>query len=241
MTLPTLLLSLIIIWVTAKLLGEVAERFKLPAVLGEILAGAIVGSHALGLIPQHEFLQLLAEIGVIVLLFEIGLQTDLLGLLRVGPKSLVVALVGIALPMASGYLLGIVFHLSFNAALLIGAALSATSIAISSRTLSDLGALESEEGRIVLGAAVLDDVLGLVILGVVVAVASGQAATPLFVGLTTLRAQLDELEAEVGLLTATDPGEDSLTTAELRTLQFLPTHLSMREVGERLYVSRNTV
>jgi len=198
MTLQTLLISLIVIWVSAKLLGELAERLKLPAVLGEILAGAIVGSHALGLVPQHEFLQLLAEVGVIVLLFEVGLQTDLIGLLRVGPKSLVVALVGVALPMASGYLLGLVFHLSFSAALLVGAALSATSIAISSRTLSDLGALESEEGRIVLGAAVLDDVLGLMILSVVVAVVSGQAATPLFIGMTTLRAVLFIVVALVG-------------------------------------------
>ena len=139
MQIQSLLLSLIAIWVSAKLLGQLAERLRLPSVLGELLAGVIIGPHALGLISDGEFIRLLAQIGVILLLFEIGLETDLIGLLRVGPKSLSVAVLGIAAPLSGGYLLGRLFHLPFQAALLMGAALSSTSIALSTRTLADLG------------------------------------------------------------------------------------------------------
>jgi Kef-type K+ transport system membrane component KefB len=190
MQVEELLVSLIVIWVAAKALGQLAERLGQPAVLGELVGGVLVGKHVLGLVPDHEFIHLLAQIGVILLLFEIGLETDLIGLLRVGPKAGAVALVGMVLPMAGGYGIALLFSLGYQAAILLGAALSATSIAIAARTLSDLGESGSEEGRIAIGAAVLDDVLGIVILGVVAALVQGASVSVGFIALATAKAVL---------------------------------------------------
>ena len=190
MELNELLLSLVVIWVAAKAGGQLAERCRQPAVLGELLGGVVVGRHVLGLVPEHEFLTLLAHIAIIILLFEVGLETDLFGLLRVGPRSVTVALVGMVLPLAGGYAVARGVGLDGHAALVIGAALSATSIAITTRTLSDLKESGSEEGRIILGAAVLDDVLALVILGIVTQLALEGSVTIAFAGIATAKALL---------------------------------------------------
>lgn len=183
------LLTLAGILVAAKLLGELAERIGQPAVLGELLAGVLLGSSALGLIPASgpvaDVITILAELGVLVLLFEIGLETDLREMRRVGGSAVAVASVGVVLPFLAGYLywshvphgMGDPSTLS-TAAVFIGAALTATSVGITARVLSDLTQLGSTEGRIIIGAAVIDDVLGLVILTVVSGIAAGGAVSP---------------------------------------------------------------
>lgn len=157
----------------AKLFGELVERLGQPAVLGELLAGVLLGPSVLGWVPLSDGMLLLAEIGVILLLFEVGLETDAGELLRVGVPALSVALAGMVLPFAGGFLLARAMGESTLTAVFVGAALTATSIGITARVLSDLGVLETREGRIILGAAVVDDVLGLVVLAVVSQMGSG--------------------------------------------------------------------
>jgi Kef-type K+ transport system membrane component KefB len=170
--------------VAAKLLGEVAERVGQPAVLGELVAGVLLGGSVLGVVPTEgvsgELIRLLAELGLLLLLFEIGLEVDLRELFRVGPASLAVAIVGVVVPFALGYLFwAYVFATPAVGvdrgvvAILIGATLTATSVGITARVLSDLGAMSTAEAKIIIGAAVIDDVLGLVILTVVSGVATG--------------------------------------------------------------------
>jgi Kef-type K+ transport system membrane component KefB len=151
----------------AKLFGELAERIGQPSVLGELLAGVILGPSVLGLVPLSEGIFLLAEIGVVLLLFEVGLETDLEELLSVGGRALVVALAGMVLPFAGGYALTRALGYEALTAIFVGAALTATSIGITARVLSELSALKTREGQIILGAAVIDDVLGLVVLAIV--------------------------------------------------------------------------
>ena len=169
-----LLTALVAIFVATKILGELAQRLGQPAVLGELLAGVLLGGSALGIVdPANPVITVLAEIGVIVLLFETGLHTELRSLLSVGSEATTVALAGVVIPFALGYASALAFGLGHLPALVAGAALCATSVGISARVLSDLGRLESAEGRVVLGAAVLDDIVGLVILAVVADVVSG--------------------------------------------------------------------
>lgn len=151
----------------AKLLGELAHRFGQPSVLGELVAGVVLGPSVLGLLPLSASILLIAEIGVVLLLFEVGLDTDLEELLRVGYPAMTVALVGMALPLAGGFLVAKAAGYSSLTSLFAGAALTATSISITARVLSELNALTTREGRIILGAAVVDDVLGLILLAVV--------------------------------------------------------------------------
>jgi Kef-type K+ transport system membrane component KefB len=181
-------LVLAAILVAAKLFGELAERIGQPAVLGELLAGVLLGGSVLGIVPaggvEAELIHVLAELGVLLLLFEIGLETDLREMFRVGTASLAVATVGIVLPFAFGYLFWrYAPHPTsgsgdlVTAAIFIGATLTATSVGITARVLSDLGRMNTPEARIVIGAAVIDDVLGLVILSVVTGLAAGAAVT----------------------------------------------------------------
>jgi len=183
-----LLLGLVIVWLAAKLAGEGMERLGQTAVLGELLAGVIIGPGALGLVRESEILHALAEIGVIILLFEIGLESDLGELLRAGLQSTVVALIGIACPFALGYGLAIWWGKPALVAVFIGATLTATSVGITARVLSDLGRLQEAASRVVLGAAVLDDILGLVILAVVTGLVQTGAFSPITVGLILAKA-----------------------------------------------------
>ena len=166
--------ALVALLVGTKLLGELAQRVGQPAVLGELLAGVLLGGSVLGLVdPSDAVLHALSELGVLVLLFEIGLHTDVRSLAKVGGAAVAVAVAGVVLPCALGYWAAVALGLPPLAAVVAAAALSATSIGISARVLSDLGQLETPEGQVVLGAAVLDDVIGLVILSVVGAAAAG--------------------------------------------------------------------
>ena len=159
--------DLAVILIVAKLAAELFERIKVPAVLGEIIAGIVIGPSMLGLIDPSDAMRVLAEIGVIILLAEVGLEMDLTELRRVGKASMLVAIIGVVVPMSSGVLAGSILGESLNASLFLGAALAATSVGITARVFGDLKALSSTEARIVLGAAVADDVFGLIILTVV--------------------------------------------------------------------------
>src|SRR5438132_4902689 len=165
--LGTFLLAFAVALLGAKLFGELAEHIGQPAVLGELAVGILLGPSLLGLVPLTAGILLVAEIGVLLLLFEVGLATDLEELLRVGAAATVVAVVGMALPFAGGYLVTRAAGFPTLTAVFVGAALTATSIGITSRVLSEIGMIATREGRIILGAAVADDVLGLVILAVV--------------------------------------------------------------------------
>jgi len=161
------LLDLTIILLVAKIAAEISDRIHVPAVIGEIAAGIIIGPSVLGLVSGSDMLFVLAEFGVIFLLIQVGLETDVAELRSVGRASMLVAIIGVALPMALGIGAGFVIGESTNTALFIGAALTATSIGITARVFGDLRALATVEARTVLGAAVVDDVLGLIILTVV--------------------------------------------------------------------------
>jgi Kef-type K+ transport system membrane component KefB len=152
----------------AKLAAEVAERVGVPAVVGEILAGVLVGPSALGLVQGDDVLRVLGELGVLLLLLQVGLEMDLAELGAVGRASLTVAVVGVVVPMVGGIGVGLALNMTGKEALFVGAALTATSVGITARVFGDLRALATVEARTVLGAAVADDVLGLVILTVVV-------------------------------------------------------------------------
>jgi Kef-type K+ transport system membrane component KefB len=167
------LLDLAVILVASRLAAEGAERFRQPAVLGEIILGVLIGPSVLGLVRGSQALDLLGEIGVILLLFEVGREMDLVELRRVGGASLRVAFIGVAVPMALGYLVLRGLSIHGHAALFLAAGITATSVGITARVFGDLRALATAEARIVLGAAVADDIIGLLVLTVVVKLATG--------------------------------------------------------------------
>lgn len=185
MTVAQFLVALIAIFAAAKLFGELAERIGQPAVLGEMIGGIVVGVSGLHLVDAHDpVLHILSELGVILLLFLIGLETDLRRLLSVGGASASVALVGVVVPFAAGYGVGWLLDYPTTVAIFLGAALTATSVGITARVLSDLGHLKSDESQVILGAAVVDDIVGLILLTVVSALAAGERLT--VVGVTKI-------------------------------------------------------
>jgi Na+:H+ antiporter len=162
-----LLLGLALVWLAAKAMGEAMERIGQTAVLGELLAGVVIGPGVLGLVHESAALHALAELGVLILLFEVGLESDLGGLLRAGLQATLVAAVGVVVPFAAGY--AVMYWLGYDplVAVFVGATLTATSVGITARVLADLGRLQDAAAKVVLGAAVVDDILGLIILAVV--------------------------------------------------------------------------
>jgi Kef-type K+ transport system membrane component KefB len=158
-------LDLVIILAAARVLAEVAVRLQIPSVIGELMAGVLLGPSLLGWIQPVDAIRLLAEIGITLLLFEVGLETDVGRLVKSGVKSLVVAAAGFVLPFVLGFALSYWgFGFSLLVSLFVGGTLTATSIGITVRVLTDLRRQQSAEGQVVLGAAVLDDVLGVVLL-----------------------------------------------------------------------------
>lgn len=169
MPVSEILLDILIVLVAAKVAAEVAERIGVPAVVGEILAGIVIGPSLLGLVGRSDnVLRTLGEIGVILLLLDVGMEMDLGELAKVGRASLSVATIGVVAPILLGLGAMQVLGDGFNTSLFIGAALTATSVGITARVFGDLHAFGSIEARVVLGAAVADDVMGLVVLTVVV-------------------------------------------------------------------------
>ena len=170
----TFFLYLLAILLTARLMAELAVRLKSPAVIGELVAGVVLGPSILGWLEPNEVLKLLAEIGIILLLFEVGLETDIKRLVNTGKKSFIVAIGGFFVPFALGFSLSYwMFELSLLVSLFIGGTLTATSIGITIRVLSDLKRQHNKEGQIVLGAAVLDDILGVVLLALLYEFSTG--------------------------------------------------------------------
>jgi len=170
-----LLLYLVAILVAAKLMGHLAILLGQPAVLGELLAGVLLGNLYLGGVHGFEAIatdpgvDLFARIGVVVLLFEVGLESTIRDILRVGLSSFLVALLGVAAPFALGWLVGawLVPGQPWQTHAFLGATLCATSVGITARVLQDIGKSRGKEARIILGAAVVDDVLGLIILAAI--------------------------------------------------------------------------
>ncbi|OKH20997.1 sodium:proton antiporter [Hydrococcus rivularis NIES-593] len=200
------LLSLVVIYIASKLGGELSRMLDFPPVLGELIAGVVIGASALHLVvfpesgaiasdsvivsilkfidnlspetltsifqSQSEVISVLAELGVIILLFEIGLESDIRELQKVGYQATIVACVGVAVPFGAGTAgLMLLFHVPAIPAIFAGAALTATSIGITSKVLSEIGQLKSKEGQIIVGAAVIDDILGIIVLAVVASLA----------------------------------------------------------------------
>ncbi|HEX7810158.1 MAG TPA: cation:proton antiporter, partial [Thermoanaerobaculia bacterium] len=189
MSIASFLLALIAIFVAAKLFGEIAERLGQPAVLGELVGGVIVGVSGLHLVDPHDVtIHLLSELGVILLLFLIGLETDLRKLMQVGGSASAVAVVGVALPLIGGFLFGEFLGYTTMVSLFLGASLTATSVGITARVLSDLGHLQDDESQVILGAAVVDDIIGLVLLTLVGTLAQGGELTVLGVSRIVLTA-----------------------------------------------------
>jgi Kef-type K+ transport system membrane component KefB len=168
----SILLDILIVLVAAKLAAEIAERVGFPPVVAEILAGVVIGPSVFDLVGTNQTLRVLGEIGVILLLLQVGMEMDMRELGAVGRASVSVAVVGVVVPMLGGFGVSELFGYDAKTALFLGAALAATSVGITARVFSDLRALASVEARTVLGAAVADDVLGLVILTVVVRIVS---------------------------------------------------------------------
>lgn len=178
------LLELIVILLAAKLGGDVFERFKAPAVLGELIVGIILGNlHLIGVdvfepFKHHVVLEVLAEIGVIILLFEVGLESTVREMMQVGVAAFMVAVFGVVAPFFLGWGVAIYFlpEASVYVHVFIGATLTATSVGITARVLQDIGKINTREAKIILGAAVIDDILGLVILAVVTGIIGAAAS-----------------------------------------------------------------
>jgi Kef-type K+ transport system membrane component KefB len=168
-----ILLSLFVVFAAAQIGAEIAQRLKLPGVVGEIAAGCVVGPSVLGWVVPNEALDVLAEIGVILLLFSVGLETRIADLKRVGASALLVGVLGVLIPFALGALWAHGSGFEWNKSLFVAAAFVATSAGITARVLQQLGALGRIESRVILGAAVIDDILAMLLLGVVVSLQAG--------------------------------------------------------------------
>lgn len=176
-----LFIAIALIIGVAKLFGDLFDRIGMPSVLGELTAGIVIGNlhlfgwHGLDFIASNAHLGSLAELGVVLLLFQVGLESNLHQMARVGGTAFSVATIGVVVPTALGYGLHAILvpEASWHVHLFIGAVLSATSVGITARVFKDLGRIDSPTGRVVLGAAVIDDVLGLVVLAVVAGVVGG--------------------------------------------------------------------
>lgn len=167
-------LLLLVILLTARLFAELATRLRIPAVIGELIAGIVLGPSLLGWVEPFNAIKLLAEIGIILLLFEVGLETDIMRLVHTGMKSFIVAMAGFILPFVLGFALcNWIFELPLLVSLFVGGTLTATSIGITVRVLTDLNHRNSREGQIVLGAAVLDDIMGVVLLALLYEFSTG--------------------------------------------------------------------
>ena len=191
------LLALFVMLAAAKIMAEVFERLRQPAVVGEILAGVIIGPSILGWVRPSEMITILAEIGVIFLLFTVGLETKPQAIFRVGRRAVLVGVLGVVLPFIAGYFIAMWWDGSFVEAMFIGAAMVATSVGITARVLGSMGLLDTETSRIILGAAVIDDILGLIILSLVSAVSQGSVS---YTGLAMTAASAILFTAFVGLI-----------------------------------------
>ncbi len=168
-----------IIIVVAKVFGILARRIKVPQVVGEIIAGLVIGPCMLGWVAQTDFITQMAEIGVLLLMFMAGLETDIKDLIKTGPVAFLIACAGVALPLAGGTVLYMVFYGAsplgsegFYKAVFMGTILTATSVSITVQTLRELGHLKGKVGTTIMSAAIIDDVIGIIVLTFVVGLKS---------------------------------------------------------------------
>ncbi|HEX7769890.1 MAG TPA: cation:proton antiporter, partial [Dokdonella sp.] len=178
-----ILLALFAIFIAAQVGAELAQRLKLPGVVGEIVAGCVIGPSALGLIHLEQIaagtpISVLAEIGVVLLLFSVGLETRLEELGKVGRSAFLVGLLGVLVPFGAGALWAHGSGFEWAKSMFVAAAFVATSAGITARVLQELGVLGRIESRVILGAAVIDDILAMLLLGVVVSVQDGGVDIP---------------------------------------------------------------
>ena len=174
-----ILFSLFIVFVAAQIGAEVAQRLKLPGVVGEIAAGCIIGPSVLGWITPEQIsggtpLDVLSEIGVVLLLFSVGLETRLEDLKKVGKSAVLVGVLGVLLPFGMGTFWAHASGYDWGKSLFVAAAFVATSAGITARVLQELGVLQRVESKVILGAAVIDDILAMLLLGVVVSLQGGE-------------------------------------------------------------------
>ena len=169
-----LLLTLFLIFVSAKLLAEIFQRFNQPGLVGEILAGVFIGPGLLAWVHPSEVTTALAELGVMFLLFNVGLEVKPRELFEVGGTAITVGVFGVVLPFFAGWGLALAWGFSSLESIFVGAALVATSVGITARVLQSLGYLQTRMARVILGAAVIDDILALIVLALVSGMAGGQ-------------------------------------------------------------------
>lgn len=175
--------DLAIILIFAKFFGLIARRLKAPQVVGEIIAGLLIGPSILGLVSATDFIVIMAEIGVVLLMFSAGLETDLKDLMKTGPIAFLIACAGVSLPLIGGTILYMAFYgaaaigtLEFYKALFIGVILTATSVSITVQALKELGHLKGKVGTTILAAAIIDDVIGIILLTFVIGVKDSNAS-----------------------------------------------------------------
>ncbi|MEW5976745.1 MAG: cation:proton antiporter [Acidobacteriota bacterium] len=166
-------LMMLFVFGAAKLSAELFERLKQPGIVGEILAGVLIGPQVLGLVQPNEFLTALADLGVMFLLFNVGLEVKASEMFKVGPTALIVAILGVIVPFALGWGLLSLWGEPQIEAIFVGAAMVATSVGITAQVLASKGLLAAKASKIILAAAVIDDILGLLVLAAVSSMASG--------------------------------------------------------------------
>jgi Kef-type K+ transport system membrane component KefB len=168
------LLLIFVAFLAAKIGGEIMERLRMPAVTGELIAGIIIGPSLFNIITSDaEFFDVLAQLGATFLLFSVGMETKLSDLRKVGLTAGAVAALGVVVPFVMGYYVSMLLFASSVEAMFIGAALVATSVGITARVLEDMGMIKSQEAKIILGAAIIDDILGMIVLTLVSGTAGG--------------------------------------------------------------------
>jgi Kef-type K+ transport system membrane component KefB len=166
-------LAMLLVFGSAKLLAELFERIGQPAIVGEILAGVLIGPSVLGWISPSELLHVLAELGVMFLLFRVGLEVKTSELLQVGGTAALVAVLGVVVPFVLGWGIMALWGYRTVEAIFVGAAMVATSVGITAQVLAAKGLLQLKASRIILGAAIIDDILGLLVLAMVSSIAKG--------------------------------------------------------------------
>lgn len=189
------LLDIAIILLSTKVLGLLTKRFHMPQVVGALLAGLLLGPAMFGVLTETEFLTQLSEVGVIVLMFCAGLETEVDQLKKAGLASFIIALLGVLVPLGGGFLVACFFNSSANGVsasvllqnLFIGVILTATSVSITVETLKEMGKLNTKSGNAILGAAVIDDVLGIIALTVITSLAGGNGDSASGIGIVLLK------------------------------------------------------
>lgn len=220
MTTEAILVDLALIFALAKAFGHLFERFGQPSVIGELIAGILFGPHLIGLIGHSHTHEVFQELGAIILLFAVGLDTPLSELKVVGGRSLGVGASGVVIPFALGFGLMELIGRPTPEALLVGTAMVATSVGVTARVLSDLGRIREPESRVVLGAAVVDDILGLLVLAVVAGSVSGNITVGSIVLLALLAVAFVMLVGGLGaqLVRRATPLLDRLANAQVFTI-----------------------